>query len=126
LIARDLQGLVDRGGAAQTVGKEALVLVRQLFTAWHRYRDGTLDRAGLQAAMQPVQDAFATLLDAGAQSPDRKVVGLCVALDRLWPALWTFVDEDGVEPTGGPLGDRRRTGAAAGCPVAQGLVRHAV
>lgn len=98
-LKRDFVGLVDRGGAAQAVGKEALVLVRQLFTAWHRYRDGTLDRAALQQTMQPVQDAFAALLDAGAQCPDAKAAGLCVALDRLWPALWTFVDEDGVEPT---------------------------
>lgn len=24
---------------------------------------------------------------------------MCHALDRLWPALWTFLDVDGVEPT---------------------------
>ena len=98
-LQRDLQGLVERGGAAQEVGTAALALVHDLFTTWHRYRDGTLNRAGLQAAMQPVQDAFATLLDVGAQSADPKAVSLCRALDRLWPALWTFVDEDGVEPT---------------------------
>jgi transposase len=49
--------------------------------------------------MRPIQDAFAALLDAGVRCPDAKAAGLCRALDRLWPALWTFVDEDGVEPT---------------------------
>ncbi len=98
-LKRDFQALVERGGAAQAVGRAALVLVRDLFTAWHQFRDGTLDRPGLQRAMQPVQDAFAALLDEGARGPDAKAAGLCHALDRLWPALWTFVDEDGVEPT---------------------------
>jgi transposase len=98
-LKRDLQGVVDRGGAAAAVGTPALALVHDLFTAWHRYRDGTLDRAGLQAAMQPVQVAFGAVLDAGARCPDEKAAGLCRALDRLWPALWTFVEEDGVEPT---------------------------
>jgi hypothetical protein len=81
------------------VGTAALALVHDLFTAWHRYRNGTLDRAGLQAAMQPVQAAFGAVLDDGHQCPDAKAASLCAALDRLWPALWTFVDEDGVEPT---------------------------
>jgi transposase len=98
-LKRDVQGLVERGGAAQELGTVALVLIRDLFAAWHRYRDGTSDRAQLQAAMQPVQDAFAAVLDEGARCPDRKVAGFCRALDRLWPALWTFVEEADVEPT---------------------------
>jgi len=98
-LLRDLQGLVDRGGEAQAVGTAALALVHDLFTIWHRYRAGALDRAGLSAAMQPIQDAFAGVLEEGARCPDAKAAGLCHALDRLWPALWTFVDEDGVEPT---------------------------
>lgn len=98
-LKRDLQGLVDRGGAAQEVGTAALARVHDLFTAWHQYRDGALDRLGLQETMRPVQDAFAAVLDEGARCPDHKAAGLCRALDRLWPALWTFVDEEGVEPT---------------------------
>jgi transposase len=98
-LVRDLRALVDRGGAAEEVGTAALAPVRDLFTVWHQYRDGTLDRPGLQAAMRPVQDALATVLDEGARCPDAKAAGLCRALDRLWPALWTFVDEAGVEPT---------------------------
>jgi transposase len=98
-LKRDLQGLVDRGGAAAPIGTRGLALVRDLFRLWHQCRDGTLDRPGLQGAIQPVQDALAALLDDGARCPDAKAAGLCRALDRLWPALWTFVDEAGVEPT---------------------------
>jgi len=98
-LKRDFQGLVDRGGGAQTVGTAALVLVHDLFAVWHQYRTGVLDRPGLQATMQPVHDAFTVLLDEGMRCADPKATTLCRSLDRLWPALWTFVDEDGVEPT---------------------------
>jgi len=98
-LKRDLQALVDRGGAAEEVGTVALMLVHDLFTVWHQFRAGHLDRAGLIAQMQPVQDAFDALLDTGVGCADPKAAGLCRALDRLWPALWTFVDADGVEPT---------------------------
>ena len=98
-LKRDLQGLVDRGDAAKEVGTAALALVHDLFATWHQYRDGPLDRAGLQAQMQPIQDAFGVVLATGIAGTDPKAATLCRSLDRLWPALWTFVDEDGVEPT---------------------------
>jgi transposase len=98
-LRRDLQALVDRGGTAQAVGAAALAVVHDLFAEWYRFRDGALDRAGLIAAMEPVQDALAAVVDAGLACSDAKAVTLCRALDRLWPALWTFVDADGVEPT---------------------------
>ena len=98
-LKRDFQGLVDRGGAAKEVGVAALVLVHELFTVWHQYRTGVLDRPALQGTMQPVQDAFDVLLDEGMRCVDTSAATLCRSLDRLWPALWTFVDADGVEPT---------------------------
>jgi transposase len=98
-LARDWQGLVDRGGAAAPLGQRGVTLTRDLFREWHRFRRGEVDRAGLQAALVPVQDAFGALLDDGQNSADPKAAGLCRALDRLWPALWLFADEDGVEPT---------------------------
>jgi transposase len=98
-LIRDFAGLVDRGGGAARVGRAALRLSAQVFALWHQYRDGTLDRAGLQAAMRPVQDAFATLLTRGSRGDDPRAATLCTSLDRLWPALWTFVDEPGVDPT---------------------------
>jgi transposase len=98
-LKRDFAGLVDRGGAAEAVGTAALALIHDLFATWHAYRVGTLDRTGLQVAMQPVQDAFSALLTTGIEGHDPKAATLCRSLDRLWPALWTFVDEPGVEPT---------------------------
>jgi transposase len=98
-LQRDFAGLVDRGGAAAPVGRAALALIRDLFRLWHLFRDGTLDRPGLQRAIEPVQVGFERVLDDGMACADPKAAGLCRALDWLWPSLWTFVDEAGVEPT---------------------------
>ncbi|HYY82262.1 MAG TPA: IS66 family transposase [Actinomycetes bacterium] len=98
-LKRDFQALVDRGGAAGPVGVAALALIHDLFATWHQFRDGAFDRAALQARLQPVQGAFGRVLDDGARCPDAKAAGLCRALDRLWPALWTFLEVDGVDPT---------------------------
>jgi len=81
-LKRDFQGLVDRGGAAKEVGVAALTLVHELFTVWHQYRTGVLDRPVLQRTMQPVQDAFDVLLDEGMRSVDAPAATLCRSLDR--------------------------------------------
>jgi transposase len=98
-LTRDFQALVDRGGPAAPLGSEALRQGRALFAAWHRFRAGELDRAGLQAALAPVDAALAALLHAGQANADARAAGLCRALLRLWPALWTFAEVEGVEPT---------------------------
>jgi transposase len=83
------------------------------------FRRGERDRAGLHAALRPVQDGFERLLDDGLTCAAAGAVGFCQALDRRWPALWTFADEEGVEPA-----DNAGAGAAPGGAVAQGLLRH--
>ena len=98
-LQRDFQGLVDRGGVAKEVGQPALVLVAQLFTAWHAARDDPAARTDLPVTMLPIQEAFRSLFDTGQTSPSTKAAGLCGALLALWPALWTFVTVPGVEPT---------------------------
>ena len=98
-LTRDFRALVDRGEPAAPLGTTALALIHQLFTAWHQFGAGTLDRAGLQATIGPIDEALAALLHAGQQHPDPQAAGLCRALLRLWPALWTFAEVAGVEPT---------------------------
>ena len=57
-----------------------------MFHLWHRVRDRTLTRANVQLHMTPIeQRTFALLNDA-------------VALARR-DYLWSFVDNEGVEPT---------------------------
>jgi transposase len=79
--------------------QQALAQIHDLFVIWHRFKNGELDRAGLQTAMQPVQTQLRQLLKEGRALPLHKVRAFCDDLLDLWPALWTFLAVEGVEPT---------------------------
>ena len=98
-LTRDFRALVERGGPAAGLGTAALDLVHRLFTAWHQFQEGKLDRVGLQDALRPVEAHLALLLHAGQENADQDAAGLCRSLLRAWPALWTFAEVDGVAPT---------------------------
>jgi transposase len=46
-----------------------------------------------------LQARLGRLLRRGQESPDWKAAGLCREPRKWWPALWTFVQVEGVEPT---------------------------
>jgi transposase len=98
-LKRDFQALVDWGGAATPVGEAALALVERLFDAWYAARDDPTQRAALAQTVAPIQAEFRALFEAEQHHRVDKVAGLCRALLKLWPALWTFVTTPGVEPT---------------------------
>jgi transposase len=98
-LNRDFQALVDRGGAAEPIGRWGLAEIERLFTLWHRFRTGECDRKELQRRLIPLQARLGRLLRRGQANPDRKAVGLCRELIKWWAALWTFARVEGVEPT---------------------------
>ena len=74
--------------------------ITKLFALWHRFRDGELDRATLKAAMAPIRAELRRLVETGRDDlPWEQARGFCRDLLWVWPALWTFVDVAGVEPT---------------------------
>ena len=98
-LKRNFTALAEWGGATTGWGKEALALTEQVFVAWHRFREGSCDRSGLQAELQPVQAKLQALLERGVELRSDKTQALSRELLALWPALWTFVSVAGVEPT---------------------------
>jgi transposase len=98
-LKRDFRKLVDFSPTSRPVGKALLAIEAAVFTAWHRFRSGETDRAGLQAELAPQQAAMRKVLEEAAAGPDGQSAGVCGALLKLWPALWTFVTVEGVEPT---------------------------
>jgi transposase len=97
-LNRNFQALVDRGGRLAVWGADFLALSRLIFRLWHLFREGTIDRVTLQVAMAPIQAAIYALLVQGSRRCDAPE-GMCQELLRHEEALWTFVREDGVEPT---------------------------
>lgn len=98
-LKRDFKSFLDYGEAAQRLGEQLLCQVRRMFRGWHKVRDGTWSRARFQQELKPVRSRILALLEEGRAMPSRKVRGMCKHILGLQEALFTFVDNEGVEPT---------------------------
>jgi transposase len=92
-LPRNFRKLGLRGGeAAEFAGKGERVC-DWVFERWRKFREGSLDREGLKREMSPIQVSFRRLVERGAKSMSKRVAGLSRNLLKLWPSLWTFLDE---------------------------------
>ncbi len=106
-LIRNLRSALDLATtpSAKRFCREALVLSRRLFRLWHRYRgDPTargapLTRAELVAKALPIERAFFRLGERYLDAASADVRNLAYALFMYNPHLFTFVHEEGVEPT---------------------------
>ena len=97
-LIRNLHGWEDYRGPWQDAARVLREQADTVLAAWGRYRANELDRAGLQAAMRPIQQAIGDQLRAGADRRD-SFASLCGDLLKREDALWLFVTRPGVEPT---------------------------
>lgn len=98
-LKRSFQKMVERGGKAQVTGDACLTIERQVFELWHRFRSGELSRDQLGDLMGPLMLQMLDILHTGERSRDGKTARICRRLIKRYPAIWTFVVEEGVEPT---------------------------
>ena len=98
-LQRTICGLAEADMPDSSWADAVLVQVQAVFHAWHAFRDGTTDRAGLQAALVPIQQALQAAIADGQTRTWTNVHDLGHALRTWWEALWTFARCDGVEPT---------------------------
>jgi transposase len=98
-LLRDFAAMRDRGGPSKPIGTALLTQVHQMFTWWHRVREGTLTRASFRSYMTPLRREVVRLLEAGRSCGVPQTAGTCQAILKQREALWTFVQVPGVEPT---------------------------
>jgi transposase len=98
-LRRDFQGLIDLGGEAKEFGLELDLFAEDVFHWWYRVRDGTLTRSSLRTYIDSQRPWLRDLLARGSVCGCAKTAALCGQLLTLEPALWTFVRQQGVEPT---------------------------
>lgn len=67
--------------------RDRLAHVESMFTAWHAFRDSATTRAGLQTAMQPIQQAIRTTVEDGRTRTWDKVTDLSQEVLTWWDAL---------------------------------------
>jgi transposase len=98
-LLRDFEAMRSRGGASEEIGAALLAQAHQMFTWWHRVREGRLARSTFRSYMTPLRREVERLLEAGSQCGVAKTEGTCREILKRRQALWTFVHVDGVEPT---------------------------
>lgn len=95
-FARHADGLAEQ----QIFGQAGLALTSRLFAVWHAFDDHQ-DRDRLAREMTPIKTELRALLERAGRKSTRTKYHRRFAnnLLKLWPALWTFVTVEGVEPT---------------------------
>ena len=70
-----------------------------MFKLWWRYRDRNLSRLQFILVMKRIQEGLEKTLEVGTRCGHSKTEGTCKQILKHKIALWTFVSEEGVEPT---------------------------
>jgi transposase len=98
-LRRDFLALLNHGPSAAQLGLALLDLTDQIFAAGHQTRADPAAHPRLSETIAPLQAELFALLEAGQHQRAAKAAGLSRSLLQIWPALWTFVEVPGVEPT---------------------------
>jgi transposase len=82
-----------------SVSRQLLAQTNLMFSHWHRVRDEILSCLDFSACIQPIRKEVKALLQMGLLIEHSTTRKTCANILKLEPALWTFVDHEGVEPT---------------------------
>ncbi len=81
-----------------------------MFKWWHKLGEGAFSRTRFQDQMVDVQNDVGRLLQAASLHGNSRMAGMARKIIKVEDALWTFVDQEGVEPTNN-FGERVIRGA---------------
>jgi len=98
-LVRKFVSFSERDGPAGSMGRTLLEYTGVLFAYWHDYRDKRIPRKVFLHRMAPVRQQIEALLERVVAADIRGVSGACADILAHRAALWTFVDQRGVEPT---------------------------
>lgn len=97
-LKRDFKALSEAGGKLGKIGLELHQWARQILKMRARVRDGTLLWQTFQHRMPELQKQVESRLQAGARF-NGKLGGKCRDILKQKKYLWTFVEDQAVEPT---------------------------
>jgi transposase len=99
-LVRDFTAHTEGMAAQKELGEAGLRVAERLFDAWNIFKtDG--DRQALKRRITPLKQELHAILETNAtkHARNRYTKTIAANLLKLWPALWTFTEVDGVEPT---------------------------
>jgi hypothetical protein len=103
-LKRDFQAICELGAKGEAIGKALLKQVKLMFRLWYRFKKWKASQEAkgkkvsmtvLEAQMQPIRKRIKVLLEEGKREGIKK----CETILKVEESLWTFLREDGVEPT---------------------------
>ncbi len=99
-LVRDFRRHAEGLGEQRRFGEAGLALTGRLFEVWQTFKEHG-DRRRLAREMKPIQTQLRALLERGGRTSKHTRFHRVFAnkLLKIWPALWTFVSVEGVEPT---------------------------
>lgn len=97
-LKRDFAALSELAGPMGRIGKELLLLSKEILHLRKRVREGTLRWETFQQRLAPLMPRVEKLLAQGAAS-GAPLAGRCRRIHNLRAHLWTFVHDSRVEPT---------------------------
>jgi len=99
-LGRDLQAIIDAEGPAADLAEAIRQAEAVMFRNWNALRDGNIEREQLQARTNPFRADFRDFCEEGAaQKSDDLWRKLGTDLIKKWPAVFRFLDVEGLEPT---------------------------
>lgn len=99
-LRRDFTAHAEGLAAEKEFGEHGLRVCDELFWAWEIYQH-TGDRRDLQLRIRALRRELKPILRTyrGKAPRYKRTRGLARNLLKLWPALWTFTEHKGVQPT---------------------------
>ena len=98
-LLRKFISFSERDGPVGTFGRELLDYAALVFEYWRGFEEGKLSRDELKTWMTPVKRRFEVTLERVVAADLADCSGSCADILAHKPALWTFVDVPGVDPT---------------------------
>jgi len=111
-LKRNLLGIVEftKSSAVERFCRDALAEHARLFRLWHKFGSGQIDRGRLLLRSIPIQKRIFALAERHLDSRHREVRNLATALFEHNERLFTFLEQEGVEPTNNSAERALRTG----------------
>jgi hypothetical protein len=106
-LKREFIKISERSGASKQIGEDLNKQCEELFKLWYQVRDGTLKRCEFKLLVKSIRNSIKSSLQEAAnyevgykeKTPFAKTVRTCRQILKFEPALWLFIDVEGVEPT---------------------------
>ncbi len=109
-LIRDFKAYEGYGGESTRIGQALLSKTELMFAWWYKLKEGQIKRTEFQEQVKPIQEEIVKLLKEGAAGEHKKMAGSCSHILKFEPALWTFIEQEGIEPTNNDAEREIRTG----------------